>query len=95
MIYEFRPLSCRQYFVTTNRCGGIGHTEKLISPVNLSQILSLTTSRLTKTAPQAIMLPLIFAWQQENQHLFEKHYPSKEMAGIFVETLCNTEHITV
>jgi len=88
LVYEFRPLSCRQYFVTGPACNCKSDKTKVLQPpVNLTHFLGLIISEFEADIPQAILLPFVFLWYQDNRHIFEKTYPEREIARVFAEKL--------
>lgn len=88
LIYEFRPLSCRQYFVTGPACNkNSSRTKAVPQPVNLTHTIGLTVSQLQEDIPQSILLPFVFAWCADNPDILENSYPAGEIARIFSEKL--------
>jgi Fe-S-cluster containining protein len=91
LIYEFRPLSCRQYFVTGPACDKNSRKTKIVpQPVNLTHTIGLTVSQLQDDIPQSILLPFVFAWCDDNPDILEKSYPASELASLFSEELSNS-----
>ncbi len=90
-IYEHRPLACREYLVTTpaSACSpeAMGHVEKPELPCSVLEALGKVAAQLEGTPVEAIMLPLMLPWIQENQDRVQRKWSSLEMAQCFMRAL--------
>jgi Fe-S-cluster containining protein len=90
-LYEQRPLACREHIVTgssascqiKSKC----RPNVAIMPVSVLEALGQLTSELEQTEVGAIMLPLSFAWAQDNIERAKRKWPAAEMVKRFVEIL--------
>lgn len=92
-IYDFRPLACREYFVkgSERACGGgCGVAEKIEMPVHIVEVLSRLASDLEGTSIEAVMLPLVLVWHQDNLHRAQQTWPAAAMVERFVEIVRET-----
>jgi Fe-S-cluster containining protein len=90
-IYAQRPLACREYLVKTppQRCHPkyVEQVEKVRLPLSVLESLGQTVAELEGTAVEAIMLPLILPWIEENQDRINRKWSSHKMAQCFLDTL--------
>ena len=91
IMYDRRPMACRQHMVTTNpracsnvRRGG-GATVRL--PFSMTQVLSLLTALLQRTGPEMAILALAPTWCERNAARAEALYPAAELAGALADIL--------
>jgi hypothetical protein len=55
--------------------------------VSILEALGQLTAELEQSDIEAVMLPLAFAWAQENLHRAERTWPAVEMVKRFVEIM--------
>ncbi len=87
-IYEQRPLACREHFVkgSARACkGGRGTAEEVKMPVQMVAALAQLASELEGTGVEAVMLPLVLVWAQENVERAKQTWPAAMMVERFVE----------
>lgn len=101
--YERRPTACREHIVTgsarfcedewlTNdalkplwRVHSESHIVQM--PVSVLDCLGLLTAELEQSDVEALMLPLVLPWVQENLERSEQTWPAIQMVECFVEIL--------
>ena len=89
-IYEQRPLCCREYFIdgSSAACaGGSERAEKVEMPVRLSEVLARLVAELEGRNVEAIIMPLALIWADENQVRDRETWPTRKIAGRFIEVL--------
>jgi len=89
-IYESRPLACREHFVkgSARGCrGGRGMAEVIEMPIQMPEALCLLASEFEGGGMEAVMMPLMPAWYEENKQRSEKKYPAAAMVELFGEIL--------
>jgi len=89
-IYESRPLACREHFVkgSARGCrGGRGTAEVIEMPVQMPEALGLLASEFEGRGMEAVMIPLMPAWYEENKQRSEKKYPAVAMVERLGEIL--------
>jgi len=87
-IYEQRPLACREHFVkgSARACrGGRGMAEVVQMPVQMVDALAQLASELEGTGVEAVMLPLVLSWAQENVERGKQTWPAAMMVERFVD----------
>jgi Fe-S-cluster containining protein len=87
-IYGQRPLACREHFIKGPAwaCGGLsGIAEVLEMPVQLPNVLGQLASELEGTGMEAVILPLVPFWYEENSGRSERSWPADMMVKRFVE----------
>ncbi len=92
VIYEQRPLVCREHFVTGSAHGckeGHGEAQVVELPVRMANILCQFTRELC-VADDAVMIPLVLAWYEKNKELDERTWPAVKMVKLLTE-LVKTE----
>ncbi|MHC4559373.1 MAG: YkgJ family cysteine cluster protein, partial [Planctomycetota bacterium] len=80
IIYEQRPLACREHFVegSARACRGQRGTAEVIEmPVQVPNALAQLASEFEGTSVEAVLLPLVLAWCQKNQERAERTWPSE------------------
>ncbi len=90
-LYEQRPLACREHIVTgssascqiKSKC----RPNVAIMPVSVLESLGQLACELEQTEVEAIMLPLSFAWAQDNIERARRTWPAAEMVKRFAEIL--------
>ncbi len=90
-IYDHRPLACREHLVTTpaSRCRPEvpGRVEKPALPYSVLESLGQVAAELEGTSVEAIMLPLMLPWIQENTDRINRKWSALKMAQSFVNAL--------
>jgi Fe-S-cluster containining protein len=90
-LYDQRPLACREYLVATPsswcRPESVGCVEKIELPFSVLESLGRVAAQLEGTPVEAVMLPLILPWIQENDERIHRKWSSKEMAQCFLNSL--------
>jgi Fe-S-cluster containining protein len=89
-IYESRPLACREHFVkgSARGCrGGRGTAEMIEMPVRMPEALCLLASEFEGRGMEAVMMPLMPTWYEENKQRSEKKYPAAAMVERLGEIL--------
>ncbi|MHC4595185.1 MAG: YkgJ family cysteine cluster protein [Planctomycetota bacterium] len=87
-IYEQRPLACREYFIkgSAGACKGQGGIAEMVeTPVQVTNVLARLASELEGTRVEAVLLPLVFVWCEENPERVERTWPAAMMVKKFVE----------
>lgn len=88
--YEERPLVCREHFVTISpqlckEKDGIALS--LDMPVHVSTALSQLTGELEGMESEALLLPFIPVWCEENRYRNDRKWPAFDMVNRFVQIL--------
>ncbi|NQV35118.1 MAG: YkgJ family cysteine cluster protein [Phycisphaeraceae bacterium] len=90
-IYDKRPLACREYMVTTPasgcRPGNMDPVEKVGLPYSLVEAVGEVAAQLEGTPVEAIMLPLILPWIQENRERAQRKWSAQKMAQCLLNVL--------
>jgi Fe-S-cluster containining protein len=87
-IYSQRPLSCREYFLTGSAtvCEGRHDVAEVLDmPVHLPNVLGQLASELEGTGVEAIILPLVPVWCEENSERTKRSWPAEIMVKRFVD----------
>lgn len=87
LIYEQRPLVCREYFVkgSARACkGGRGKAKVVELPVQMSIVLSQLASELEGVDEEAAAIPLALSWCEENLERNTRVWPAAMMVEHFV-----------
>jgi Fe-S-cluster containining protein len=92
-IYEQRPLVCREHYIigSAEGCknkGGVA--EVLDMPIRVSNSLGQLASELEGTTFDAVILPLVILWCNENKKREERTWPLEMMISRFVEIIKET-----
>ncbi len=89
--YERRPVVCREHIVTGSalvcRAGGTDGCHVAPMPVSIVEALGELTAELEGSEVEAVMLPLAFAWAEDNVERSERTWPAEFMVERFVEIL--------
>lgn len=88
LIYEQRPLVCREYFIkgSARACkGGRGKAKVVELPVRMSRVLSQFASELEGVDEEAAVIPLALSWCEENLERSKRVWPAAMMVERFVE----------
>lgn len=86
--YESRPFVCREHFVTgsSKACRQKrSHSQLIQTPVKMSEVLTQLTSELEGSEPQAVIMPLIFAWYDTNEKRDQKEFSAEKIVANFVK----------
>ncbi|MCF7972301.1 MAG: YkgJ family cysteine cluster protein [Phycisphaerae bacterium] len=90
-LYDQRPLACREYLVATPaswcRPELVGRVEKIELPFSVLECLGKAAAQLEGTPVEAVMLPLILPWIEENEDRIHRKWSSREMAQCFLDNL--------
>lgn len=90
-IYDQRPLACREHLVTTPAqwChpGLVDRVDKLELQVSVLECLGRVAAQLEGTPVEAVMLPLMLPWIQENNERVHRRWSAKKMAQCFLDDL--------
>ncbi|MCP4451810.1 MAG: YkgJ family cysteine cluster protein [Planctomycetes bacterium] len=90
-IYDHRPLACREHLVTTPApaCSpeAVGHVEKPELPCSVLEAIGKVAAQLEGTPVEAIMLPLMLPWIQENPDRVQRKWSALEMAQCFMQAM--------
>jgi Fe-S-cluster containining protein len=87
-IYKQRPLACREHFVkgSADACVDEHSTAKVVEiPVQVTNALAELASELEGTSVEAVILPLVFPWCEENAGRAERTWPAVMMVKRFFE----------
>lgn len=91
ILYEQRPLACREHIATgTNLfCQPDHKDESTVAPMPISVVeaVGCLTAELENLDIEAIMLPLAFAWAEDNLWRSKRSWPTETMVRRFVEIL--------
>jgi len=90
LIYEHRPLVCREYFIkgSARACkGGRGKAKLVELPVRMSSALSQLASELEGMDEEAAAIPLALSWCEENLERSRRVWPAAIMVERFVEII--------
>jgi len=90
-LYEQRPIACREHIVTNSAVlcqnGHRGEPNVVPIPVSILDALGQLTAELEQSDIEAIILPLAFAWAQDNLWRSRRTWPAVTMVKRFVEIL--------
>jgi Fe-S-cluster containining protein len=87
-IYEMRPLACREHYIigSARACKGLRDDAQVLDmPIRLSNVLGKLASELEGTEVEAVILPLVTAWGEENSERTLRSWPSEMMLKLFAE----------
>jgi len=89
--YERRPVVCREHIVTGSalacRAEGTDGLHIVPMPVSIVEALGELTAELEGSEVEVVMLPLAFAWAEENLDRSERTWPAEFMVERFVGIL--------
>jgi len=94
-IYALRPLACREHFVNGCRsaCGDRCAAEEVVKvPVRTTEVLGQLAAELEGTTVEAVMLPLVTVWYENNIERNKQTRPSEMMVKRFGELVENAAH---
>jgi len=89
-IYEQRPLACREHYVkhSAEACRSVYVIPKVLEmPVQVPNALGQLASELEGTSIEAVILPLVLVWYEENSDRAEQTWPCSMMVKRFVEII--------
>jgi Fe-S-cluster containining protein len=90
-IYDQRPLACREHLVTTPSLwcerNSVDRAQSLELPYSMVESLGKVTSELEKATVEAVMLPLVLPWIQDNRERLLQKWSAWRMAECFLEVL--------
>jgi len=89
-IYEQRPLACREHYITgsAGACRSLRGDAKVINmPIQMANVLGQLASELEDTEVEAVILPLVPVWYEENSERAERNWPAEEVVGRFIEII--------
>ncbi len=91
MIYDKRPLACREYLVTGSAQGcrpdSVNEARVVRAPVSILEALVQLTSELTGNGIETIVLPFLCVWCQDNREYAEYKWPAAYLVRRFVSIL--------
>jgi len=89
-IYDFRPLACREYFVTSHpslcRPESTEKATRVPMPLRIAEVLA-ETCRILEDGESSILLPLLPSFLQDNSQRSWALYPAEQVVSTFLETL--------
>lgn len=90
-LYELRPLACREHLVTSpsplQQTDREGEPDVASMPVSVLKALGQLAAELEDLDTEAIMLPLAFAWAQDELCRAKRTWPAVTMIKRFAEIL--------
>ena len=93
-IYDKRPLACREHAVlgSSDHCKGFnpGLGNRLEMPVMVLDALGQLAADLEQTEVQAVMMPLVPFWYEENRHRALQTWDGPELVSRFLDCLAGT-----
>ena len=93
-IYDKRPLACREHAVLgpAGDCEGFapGRGNRLEMPAGVLDALGRLAADLEQTEVQAVMMPLVPFWYEENRCRELRTWPGPELVSRFPECLAET-----
>ena len=93
-IYDKRPLACREHVVLGSRdhCQGfsLGLGNRLEPPVKILDALGQVAADLEQTEVQAVMMPLVPFWYEENRRRALQTWSGPELVSRFLDCLGDT-----
>jgi Fe-S-cluster containining protein len=87
-IYDQRPLACREYFVkgSAEACrGGRGNAKVVRIPVQMPNALAQLARDFEGTGDEAVILPLVLFWYEQNRQRANRTWPAVMMVNRFLE----------
>jgi len=96
-IYAQRPLACREYLAKTPAqwcCPEfVDRVKKVRLPLSVLESLGKAAAALEGTPVEAIMLPFILPWIEENNERINQEWSSRKMAQCFLDALSRESSI--
>lgn len=90
-IYPTRPLACREHFVigSASLCADLlcDVNSVVLIPVSILNTLVELTARLEQSSLETVMLPLAYAWAEQNAHRAARTWPATFVVETFIELL--------
>ena len=93
LIYEQRPLACREYFIkgSAEACSGRpGIADVVEIPIQMPNVLAQLASELEGTDAESIILPLALVWCEENSGRSSQTWPAAMMVERLFEIVRDT-----
>jgi len=87
-IYDQRPLACREYFVkgSAEACRGERDVAEVVRmPVQMPNALAQLARDFEGTTLEAVLLPLVFLWYEQDRPRANKTWPAAMMVNRFLE----------
>ena len=82
-IYPSRPITCREHLTTDSaelcRQPQSGRGRTIAMPFSVSQALAELTARLEQGPLEAVMLPLVLPWAEDNRPRGRRTWPAKQV----------------
>jgi len=91
-IYDIRPISCREYFITgsSDACKGKSSAAQVLDlPLSVANILNDLCNQLHDQADTSVILPFFQVWANENNQMNMRKYLAQYLVKKFVELLEN------
>lgn len=90
-LYDQRPLACREHIITGQsffcQPEHKGEPNVVPMPVSILEVMGKLSAELEQSEIEAVMLPLAFAWAEDNLHRAEHTWPAVTMIKRFAEIL--------
>jgi Fe-S-cluster containining protein len=90
-IYPTRPLACREHFVagSASLCADLLCDDDSVVPMPVSILNTLVelTARLEQSSLETVMLPLAYAWAEQNAHRAARTWLATFVVETFIELL--------
>ena len=90
LIYQNRPLACREHFVTGSRpCSqdSVDDTHPVELPLTMTEILGVLAASLEDTEVEAVIMPLMPVWYLENSRRDQKTWPAKQVVDTLLDII--------
>ncbi len=87
-IYDQRPLACREHFVkgSAEACNGERDVAEVVRmPVQMPNALAQLAQDFEGTTLEAVLLPLVFLWYEQERPRANKTWPAAMMVKRFLE----------
>lgn len=87
-IYDQRPLACREHFIkgSAEACKGERDVAEVVQmPVQMPNALAQLAQDFEGTTLEAVLLPLVFLWCEQNRPRANKTWPTAMMVERFLE----------
>ncbi len=92
-IYEFRPLACREYLVTSHpskcRPESRERSRQVLMSLRIAEVLA-ETCRILEECESSVLLPLLPAFLQNNVQRSWTLFPAETVVSTFLEVLAGT-----
>jgi len=91
MIYEQRPIACREHLVIGSvlncKVDSTNQVQPVQMPISILEALAQLTSELEQTTIEAIILPFAVVWCRENPEYFKHTWPASQLVKGFINIL--------